>query len=50
LKDVRLGCEMARAWGLDLKAMEVALDLYKKGSAEGLGKEDCNAVYKVVGS
>lgn len=50
LKDVRLGCEMARAWGLDLKAMEAALELYKKASAEGFGKEDCNAVYKVVGS
>jgi 3-hydroxyisobutyrate dehydrogenase-like beta-hydroxyacid dehydrogenase len=50
LKDVRLGCEMARAWGLDLKAMEAALELYKKASAEGFGKEDCNAVYKAVGS
>lgn len=50
LKDVRLGCEMARAWGLDLKAMEAALELYKKASAAGYGKEDCNAVYKVIGS
>ena len=50
LKDVRLGCEMARAWGLDLKAMEAALDLYKQASAAGHGKEDCNAVYKVIGS
>jgi len=50
LKDVRLGCEMARAWDLDLKAMEATLDLYKKASAAGFGKEDCNAVYKVVGA
>jgi 3-hydroxyisobutyrate dehydrogenase-like beta-hydroxyacid dehydrogenase len=50
LKDVRLGCEMARAWGLDLKAMEAALELFKEGSAAGFGKEDCNAVYKVIGS
>lgn len=50
LKDVRLGCEMARAWGLDLKAMEAVLDLYKKASSAGHGKEDCNAVFKVVGS
>ena len=50
LKDVRLGCEMARAWGLDLKTMEAVLDLYKKASADGFGKEDCNAVFKVVGS
>ena len=50
LKDVRLGCEMARAWDLDLKTMEAALDLYKKASEAGFGKEDCNAVFKVVGS
>ena len=50
LKDVRLGCEMARAWGLDLKAMEAVLELYKNASSAGHGKEDCNAVFKVVGS
>ncbi len=50
LKDVRLGCEMAKAWGLDLKTMEAVLDLYKQASSAGHGKEDCNAVYKVVGS
>ena len=50
LKDVRLGCEMARAWGLDLKAMEAVLELYKHASSAGHGKEDCNAVFKVVGS
>ncbi len=50
LKDVRLGCEMARAWGLDLKAMEAVLDLYKTASSAGHGKEDCNAVFKVAGS
>ncbi|MDR1776512.1 MAG: NAD(P)-dependent oxidoreductase [Desulfovibrio sp.] len=49
LKDVRLGCEMARAWGLDLHAMEAALEYYKQASAAGYGKEDCNAVYKAVG-
>ena len=49
LKDVRLGMEMAKAWGLDLHAMEAALNYYKKGSAAGYGKEDCNAVYKVIG-
>jgi len=50
LKDVRLGCEMARAWGLDLKAMEAVLELYKQASSAGHGKEDCNAVFKVVDS
>lgn len=49
LKDVRLGLEMARAWNLDLKAMEAALVYYKNASNEGYGKEDCNAVAKVVG-
>lgn len=48
LKDVRLGCEMARGWGLDLKAMEAVLDLYKKASEAGFGKEDCNAVFKAI--
>ena len=48
LKDVRLGCEMADAWGLDPRAIKVALEYYKTASAEGFGKEDCNAVYKVV--
>ena len=48
-KDVRLGVEMARAWGLDMKAMEAALAYYKEASAAGHGKEDCNAVYKIIG-
>ena len=48
LKDVRLGCEMADAWGNDAKTMKVALEYFKKASAEGLGKEDCNAIYKVI--
>ena len=49
LKDVRLGLEMARAWGLDMKAMESALAYYEQGSGAGYGKEDCNAVHKVIG-
>ncbi len=48
LKDVRLGCEMTRAFGLNLKLIEGALEMYKESSAAGYGKEDCNAVYKVV--
>ena len=48
LKDVRLGCEMAQAWGIDPKTMKVALDYLKQASAEGFGKEDCNAIYKVI--
>ena len=48
LKDVRLGCEMATAWGMDVPAMHAALEVFKKASAAGYGKEDCNAVYKVT--
>lgn len=48
LKDVRLGLEMARAWGQDLRAMEAALEYFKKASAAGHGKEDCNAVIKAI--
>lgn len=48
LKDVRLGLEMARAWNLNLQAMEAALVRYREASDAGFGKEDCNAVYKVI--
>jgi len=48
LKDVRLGCEMAEAWGNDAKAMKAALEYFRVGSAKGFGKEDCNAIYKVI--
>jgi 3-hydroxyisobutyrate dehydrogenase-like beta-hydroxyacid dehydrogenase len=48
LKDVRLGCEMAEAWGNDAKTMKVTLDYLKQGSSSGLGKEDCNAIYKII--
>ena len=48
LKDVRLGCEMGDAWGMELPAMRAALAMFKKASAAGYGKEDCNAVYKVT--
>lgn len=49
LKDVRIGVEMANAWGLRLNAMEAALEYYKKASAAGYGNDDCNAVYKAIG-
>jgi 3-hydroxyisobutyrate dehydrogenase-like beta-hydroxyacid dehydrogenase len=48
VKDVRLGCEMAESWGNDAKTMQVALDYLKAASEAGHGKEDCNAVYKVI--
>lgn len=48
LKDVRLGCDMARAWGNEARTMEIALDYLRRASESGFGKEDCNAVYKVI--
>jgi 3-hydroxyisobutyrate dehydrogenase-like beta-hydroxyacid dehydrogenase len=48
LKDVRLGCEMAKAWGNDARTMQTALDYLKRGSEAGYGKEDCNAIYKLI--
>jgi 3-hydroxyisobutyrate dehydrogenase-like beta-hydroxyacid dehydrogenase len=48
LKDIRLGCEMAEAWGNDASTMKVALEYFERASAEGLGNDDCNAVYTVI--
>ena len=48
LKDVRLGCEMAEAWGNSAKAMKVALEYFREASAKGFGKEDGNAIYKII--
>jgi 3-hydroxyisobutyrate dehydrogenase-like beta-hydroxyacid dehydrogenase len=48
LKDVRLGCEMAEAWANNAKTMKVALEYFRAASAQGLGKEDCNAIYKII--
>jgi 3-hydroxyisobutyrate dehydrogenase-like beta-hydroxyacid dehydrogenase len=48
LKDVRLGCEMAGAWGNDAKTMRVALEYLQSASSAGYGREDCNAIYKVI--
>lgn len=48
LKDVRLGCEMADAWNMNPRLIKIALEYFKKASAEGFGQEDCNAVYKVI--
>ena len=48
LKDVRLGCEMADAMGMDPQLMKVALKYFRQASEAGFGGDDCNAVYKVV--
>lgn len=48
LKDVRLGVEMAQAWGIDAKTMQSCLEYLRRGHEQGLGREDCNAMYKVI--
>lgn len=48
LKDVRLGCEMASAWGGDAIFANTAKKFYEMASQKGFGNEDCCAVYKVL--
>ncbi len=48
LKDIRLGCEMAEAWGLEARTMKITLDYLRRASSKGLGKEDCCAMYKIM--
>jgi 3-hydroxyisobutyrate dehydrogenase-like beta-hydroxyacid dehydrogenase len=48
LKDVRLGCAMADSLGNYARTMKVALDYFREAGTKGLGKEDCNAIYKVI--
>jgi 3-hydroxyisobutyrate dehydrogenase-like beta-hydroxyacid dehydrogenase len=39
---------MADAWGVTPKTMKVALEYLKAASTAGYGKEDCNAMYKII--
>lgn len=48
LKDVRLGCEMADAMGYDAKFTKMGQKCYEAAEKAGYGKEDCNAVFKVM--
>ena len=48
LKDLRLGCGMARDWGLSPQLMQAALALFRQAADAGHGPEDCAAVYKSV--
>ena len=48
LKDVRLGLRDGGGLGKSAKAMKMALEYFREASAKGLGKEDCNAIYKVI--
>ncbi|MGQ9558427.1 MAG: NAD(P)-dependent oxidoreductase [Desulfurispora sp.] len=47
LKDVRLGVNMAENWGASVDFCRLARDYYVKAQEQGLGQEDCAAVYKV---
>jgi 3-hydroxyisobutyrate dehydrogenase-like beta-hydroxyacid dehydrogenase len=48
LKDVRIGVDMAKAWGYDARFTEMAREFYQKASEAGYGMEDCAAVFKVL--
>lgn len=48
LKDVRLGCEMADAMGYNAAFAKMAQKCYEAAEHKGFGKEDCNAVFKVM--
>lgn len=48
LKDLRLGCEMAKEYNYKPYFTQMARDFYKKASDEGFGSEDGAAIYKVL--
>lgn len=48
LKDLTLGCDMAKKMNYTAQFTEKARDFYKQAKEEGYGKEDCCAVYKVL--
>jgi 3-hydroxyisobutyrate dehydrogenase-like beta-hydroxyacid dehydrogenase len=50
LKDMRLGCEMAEAVGVDVKTMKQAREAFLRASQQGFGREDAVAVFKTVDS
>ena len=48
LKDLTLGCDMAQEMNYTPHFTQIARDFYRQAQEEGLGKEDCCAVYKVL--
>ena len=48
LKDLRLGCDMAKDWNYKPYFTQTARDFYAKAVEEGYAKEDACAVYKVL--
>ncbi len=47
LKDMRLGCGMARAMNVNVPLLDTVFALFGRGSAAGLGNKDCAAVHEV---
>lgn len=48
LKDMRLGCAMARDWGYEPKMLEQACAYYEQADGSGQHGKDCCAVYEVT--
>ncbi len=48
LKDVRLGYKMADEYGMTPEIMKVSLEYLNRAASAGYGKEDCNAIYKII--
>ena len=48
LKDLTLGCNMAKEFNYTPQFSDKARSLYAQASNEGYGNEDCSAIYKVL--
>jgi len=48
LKDFTLGYKMAEEWGMTPKTMKASLEYFNRAANAGYGKEDCNAIYKII--
>ncbi|GAU08211.1 NAD(P)-dependent oxidoreductase [Desulfoplanes formicivorans] len=48
LKDVRLGCEMADSWSMDIPTMKTVLNMFQEASAAGHGDKDCCGVRHII--
>lgn len=48
LKDLTLGCNMAKEFNYTPIFSKQSQELYAKASQEGYGNEDCSAIYKIL--
>lgn len=48
LKDVRLGCQMARSLGVTAPLLEATLARFQEAAAQGWGEHDCAAVHALA--